>query len=43
MELRIIRNQRDYRAALKQAEALWNSPEGPLTLEMIRRLAVGLD
>lgn len=28
MELRPIRSKREHRAALKEAEALWNAPEG---------------
>ena len=28
MELRLIRSKREHQAALKEAEALWNAPEG---------------
>ena len=28
MELRPIRSKREHQAALKEAEALWNAPEG---------------
>lgn len=28
MELRPIRSKREHRAALKEAEALWDAPEG---------------
>ena len=40
MGLRIIRNQRDYRAALKHAKALWNSPEGSRGAERLDVLAL---
>ena len=40
MELKIIRNQREYRAALKQAESLWKSPEGSRDAERLEVLAL---
>ena len=40
MELRMIRNQREYRAALKQAEALWDSPDGSRDAERLEVLAL---
>ena len=40
MELRMIRNQREYRAALNQAEALWDSPEGSRNAERLDVLAL---
>ena len=40
MELRMIRNQRDYRAALRLAEALWDSPEGSRDAERLEVLAL---
>jgi len=40
MELRMIRNQREYRAALKQAEALWDSPDGSPNAERLEVVAL---
>ena len=40
MELKMIRNQREYRAALKQAEALWDSPDGSPGAERLEVLAL---
>ena len=40
MELRMIRNQREYRTALKQAETLWNAPDGSRDAERLDVLAL---
>ncbi len=40
MELKMIRNQREYRAAMKQAEALWDSPDGSRDAERLEVLAL---
>ena len=40
MEFKMIRNQREHRAALKQAEALWDSPEGSRDAERLEVLTL---
>ena len=40
MELRVIRNQREYRAALNEAHALWDAPEGTPSAERLEVLAL---
>lgn len=40
MELRPIRSKREHQAALKEAEALWNAPEGSLEADRLEVLTL---
>ena len=40
MEFKVIRNQREHRAALKQAKALWDAPEGSRDAERLEVLTL---
>lgn len=40
MELRPIKTERDYRAALKLAETLWNAPEGSAEADRLEVLTL---
>ena len=40
MQLRPIRNKREYHAALKEAELLWNAPDGSPAADRLEVLAL---
>lgn len=40
MQLKPIRNEREYRAALKEAEALWDAPEKSAEADMLEVLVM---
>jgi HTH-type transcriptional regulator/antitoxin HigA len=40
IELRPIRTKREYQAALKQAEALWNAPQGTPEADRLEAIAL---
>ena len=40
MELRPVRTKREHQAALKEAEALWNAPEGSAEADRLEVLTL---